>query len=107
MCVVLSKAQADLEEELKKESISDISSRAILMLDKLQSILYHKQIQKIEEFFREEINLLMDAIVQYMIERRWANDEKAERKKYLFKLAQQSKKQTEVSHKIGGIGDYS
>ena len=57
--VVLSKAQADLEEELKKESISDISSRAILMLDKLQSILYRKQIQKIEEFFREEINLLM------------------------------------------------
>ena len=57
--VVLSKAQADLEEELKKESISDISSRAILMLDKLQSILYHKQIRKIEEFFREEINLLM------------------------------------------------
>ena len=49
----------------------------------------------------------MDAIVQYMIERRWANDEKAERKKYLFKLAQQSKKQTEVSHKIGGMLIYN
>ena len=55
----LSKAQSALEEELKKESISDISSRAILMLDKLQSVLYHKQIEKIEAFFRDEINLLM------------------------------------------------
>lgn len=55
----LSKAQATLEEELKKESISDISSRAILMLDKLQNVLYHKQIEKIESFFRDEINLLM------------------------------------------------
>ena len=55
----LAKAQNALEEELKKESISDISSRAILMLDKLQSVLYHKQIEKIEAFFRNEINLLM------------------------------------------------
>ena len=55
----LSKAYATLEEELKKESISDISSRAILMLDKLQNVLYHKQIEKIEAFFRDEINLLM------------------------------------------------
>ncbi len=55
----LDKAQTALTEELKKESISDISSRAILMLDKLQSVLYHKQISKIEEFFRKEINLLM------------------------------------------------
>jgi hypothetical protein len=57
--MMLSKAQAALEEELKKESISDISSRAILMLDKLQNVLYHKQIEKIEAFFRDEINLLM------------------------------------------------
>lgn len=55
----LSKAQTLLKEELKKESISDISSRAILMLDKLQSVLYHKQIEKVEVFFRTEINLLM------------------------------------------------
>ena len=55
----LTKSQSALEEELKKESISDISSRAILMLDKLQSVLYHKQIEKIEAFFRDEINLLM------------------------------------------------
>ena len=57
--VMLSKAQIALEEELKKESISDISSRAILMLDKLQSVLYHKQIERIEAFFRDDINLLM------------------------------------------------
>ena len=57
--VALSKAQTSLKEELKKESISDISSRAILMLDKLQSVLYHKQIEKVEAFFRAEINLLM------------------------------------------------
>ena len=57
--VALTKAQSALEEELKKESISDISSRAILMLDKLQNVLYHKQIEKIEAFFRDEINLLM------------------------------------------------
>lgn len=55
----LEKALAELKDELKKESITDISSRAILMLDKLQNVLYHKQIQKIEEFFRSEINLLM------------------------------------------------
>ena len=29
------------------------------MLDKLQSVLYHKQIEKIEALFRDEINLLM------------------------------------------------
>ena len=53
------KARAILEEELKKESITDISSKAILMLDKLQKILYHKQIEKIESSFRDEINVLM------------------------------------------------
>ena len=53
------KAQTVLEEELKKESINDVSAKAILMLDKLQMILYHKQIEKIETFFRDEINKLM------------------------------------------------
>lgn len=55
----LEKTHLLLVEELKKKSISDISSRAILMLDKLQNILYHKQIKKIEDEFRKEINLLM------------------------------------------------
>ena len=53
------KSQILLEEELKKESINDVSAKAILMLDKLQMILYHKQIEKIEAFFRDEINKLM------------------------------------------------
>lgn len=55
----LEKTHLLLVEEIKKKSISDISSRAILMLDKLQNILYHKQIKKIEDEFRKEINLLM------------------------------------------------
>lgn len=55
----LAKVQSTLENELKKESISDISSRAILMLDKLQNTLYRKQIEKIECFFRKDIQMLM------------------------------------------------
>lgn len=53
------KAQTRIEEELKKASITDISARAILMLDKLQNILYRKQIEKVESFFRTEISMLM------------------------------------------------
>lgn len=55
----LAKTQAKLEAELKKTSINDISARAIVMLDKLQSILYRQQISKVEDFFRVEIKTLM------------------------------------------------
>ena len=55
----LSKAQAKLEAELKKASINDISARAIVMLDKLQKVLYRQQITKVEGFFRREIRTLM------------------------------------------------
>ncbi len=55
----LSKIQSQLENELKKASISDISARSILMLDKLQQILYRRQIEKVEKFFRKEIRILM------------------------------------------------
>lgn len=55
----LSRVHTRLEEELKKSSINDISARAIVMLDKLQEILYVKQIKKVETFFRKEINILM------------------------------------------------
>ena len=55
----LSKIQARLEAELKKASINDISARAIVMLDKLQTVLYRKQINKVEDFFRKEIRILM------------------------------------------------
>jgi len=53
------KAKAKLEEELKKESIVDISSKAIMMLDKLQDTLYRQQIDKVESFFKEHINIMM------------------------------------------------
>lgn len=55
----LSRVQARLEAELKQASITDISARAIIMLDKLQHTLYRRQIEKVEEFFRHEIRILM------------------------------------------------
>ena len=56
---LLHKTQAKLEEELKKASINDISAKAIVMLDKLQHILYRQQIAKVKDFFRKEIKTLM------------------------------------------------
>jgi len=53
------RTQVKLEEDLKKMSISDISARAIIMLDKLQNVLYQRQIRKVEDFFRKEISKLM------------------------------------------------
>ena len=55
----LLRAQSTLEEELKKASISDISARAIIMLDKLQQSLYQKQIRRLEQYFRAEIQRLL------------------------------------------------
>lgn len=55
----LARVQSKLEADLKKASISDISARAILMLDRLQSVLYRQQIAKVEEHFRKEIRTLM------------------------------------------------
>lgn len=55
----LTHVQACLEEELKQASITDISARAVIMIDKLQHILYRKQIEKVEAFFRKEIKILM------------------------------------------------
>lgn len=54
-----SRVQAHLEDDLKKASINDISTRAIVMLDKLQQTLYRHQIEKVEAFFRDEIKILM------------------------------------------------
>lgn len=55
----LSQTQTRLVEDLKKASISDISAKAIVMLDKLQGVLYQRQIKKVEDFFRTEIRKLM------------------------------------------------
>ena len=49
----------------------------------------------------------MDTIVKYMIERKWADDEKTDRKVFLWKLAQKSKEEKDVSHKIGGMLIYN
>lgn len=54
-----SKTQTKLESELKKSSISDISTRSVLMLDNLQKYLYRERISKVEDFFRTEISILM------------------------------------------------
>lgn len=53
------KAKAELESELKKASINNISTRAIVMLDELQKILYRKKIKDVEKFFKKEIKTLM------------------------------------------------
>lgn len=55
----LARTQSKLEADLKKASIKDISAKAILMLDKLQSVLYRQQITKVEDRFRIEIRTLM------------------------------------------------
>ena len=53
------KARTELEAELKKASINNISARAIVMLDELQRILYRKKIKEVEKFFKKEIKTLM------------------------------------------------
>lgn len=53
------KARSELESELKKASINNISARAIVMLDELQRILYRKKIKEVEKFFKKEIKTLM------------------------------------------------
>ena len=53
------KARTELEAELKKASINNISARAIVMLDDLQKILYRKKIKEVEKFFKKEIKTLM------------------------------------------------
>ena len=55
----LLKARTELEAELKKASINNISSKAIVMLDDLQKILYRKKIKEVEKFFKKEIKTLM------------------------------------------------
>lgn len=56
---IFSKAQAELESEIKKESIADISAKAIIMIDRLMSDLYKRQIAKVEYEFKHIINLMM------------------------------------------------
>lgn len=56
----LAKAKASYEAVLKKQSINDISARALLAFDELQTILYEKSIRKVEEDFQRFFNSLIN-----------------------------------------------
>lgn len=56
----LAKAKSDYEVLLKKQSINDISSRALLAFDELQSILYKKSIKQVEQSFKEYFGMLIN-----------------------------------------------
>ena len=45
--------------------------------------------------------------VEYIANRRWAEDQKSERKRYLHRLAQESKRDPDISSKIGGMLIYN
>lgn len=56
----LAKAKASYEAVLKKQSINDISARALLAFDELQTILYEKSIRQVEEGFQRYFTSLIN-----------------------------------------------
>lgn len=56
----LAKAKSNYEVLLKKQSIDDISARALLAFDELQNILYKKSIKQVEQSFQEFFGLLIN-----------------------------------------------
>lgn len=56
----LAKAKSDYEALLKKRSINDISARALLAFDELQSILYQRSVQLVENEFRKDFSALIN-----------------------------------------------
>ncbi len=56
----LAKAKSDYEVLLKKQSIDDISARALLAFDELQGILYKKSIKQVEQSFQKSFGLLIN-----------------------------------------------
>lgn len=56
----LAKAKASYEAVLKKQSINDISARALLAFDELQTILYEKSIRQVEKGFQRYFNALIN-----------------------------------------------
>lgn len=62
--------------------------------------------KKSPELLQKE-SVIDDSIVEYMVNRKWAVDEKTERKRYLFRLAQKSKSDPDFAGKIGGILIYN
>lgn len=56
----LAKAKASYEAVLKKKSINDVSARALLAFDELQTVLYEKSIRQVEEGFKRYFNALIN-----------------------------------------------
>lgn len=56
----LSRAKTNYEAVLKKQSINDISARALLAFDELQEILYEKSICAVEMEFKRRFNALIN-----------------------------------------------
>ena len=56
----LAKAKTDYEAILKKQSINDISARALLAFDELQDLLYSKSIKAVEKGFAEHFKALIN-----------------------------------------------
>ena len=56
----LSKARSNYETLLKKQSINDISARALLAFNELQRTLYEKSIRMVEEGFQECFSSLIN-----------------------------------------------
>lgn len=56
----LSKARSNYESLLKKQSINDISARALLAFNELQRTLYEKSIRMVEEGFQECFSSLIN-----------------------------------------------
>lgn len=56
----LSKSKTAYEAILKKQSINDISARALLAFDELQEILYEKSIKTVELEFQKRFNMLIN-----------------------------------------------
>lgn len=48
-----------------------------------------------------------NCVVTYMAEHKWAADQKSQRKRYMCRLAQQSKKDKDIASKIGGMLIYN
>ncbi len=56
----LAKAKSNYEALLKKQSIDNISARALLAFDELQTTLYEKSIKQVEDGFQKYFNLLIN-----------------------------------------------
>lgn len=56
----LAKAKASYEAVLKRQSINDISARALLAFDELQNILYEKSIKQVEDGFQRYFTSLIN-----------------------------------------------